>query len=165
MEIIITMLNGTSRSLMVEPQQTVGFLKQLIQEKLQIPIVRQRLVFVNGQRTDLSDDTKTICSYGLQSGSRLSLLVTEPVSIQVFLRNEKNQLSTYDITPDETVSDFKRRVQCREGVAESQQRLVFQSREMTEGKLSDYNVKSLSTIDLNLRLRGGRGDTVDTAGI
>ncbi|KAG7490566.1 polyubiquitin-like [Solea senegalensis] len=102
MEIIITMLNGSSCSLIVQPQQTVGFLKQLIQEKLQIPIERQRLVFVNGQRTDLSDDTKTIGSYGLQSGSRLSLLVTEPVSIQVFLRNEKNQLSTYDITPDET---------------------------------------------------------------
>ncbi|XP_069379170.1 uncharacterized protein [Paralichthys olivaceus] len=159
MDIIITMLNGRSVTLTVKPQDTVGWLKQLIQQKLAVPAERQRLLYDNGQRTDLSDDLRPVGSYGLHAGSRLSLLVIEPsppAPIQVFLRNEKGQLTTYDITPDETVSDFKRRVQCREGVPESQQRLVYQGREMTSGRLSDYHVEALSTIDLSLRLRGGR---------
>ncbi|XP_040010142.1 ubiquitin-like protein ISG15 [Xiphias gladius] len=158
MDIIVTMLNGTSHTLSVQPKDTVGSLKTVIHEKLGVPPRRQRLVFVNGQRTDLSDDLQSVEDCGLESGSRLSLLVTEPsppATIEVSLLNERGQRSTYDISPDETVGDFKRRVESREGVAVSQQRLVFQGRQMDAGKLSDYNVKALSTINLCLRLRGG----------
>ncbi|XP_070759919.1 polyubiquitin-like [Enoplosus armatus] len=155
MDIIIIMLDGTSHSLRVSPQDTVGSLKTLVHQQLGVPPQRQRLVFDNGQRTQLSDDSRTVSHYCLQPGSRVSLLVTQPETIQVFLRNEKGQMSTYDIKPDETVSDFKRKVQCREGVQASQLRLIHQSKEMREGKLSDYSVKALSTIDMMLRLRGG----------
>ncbi|XP_035021875.1 polyubiquitin-like [Hippoglossus stenolepis] len=162
MDLIITMLNGkTVDTLRVDPQDTVGSLKQVLQQKMGVPVERQRLVFDNGQLIDLSDDLRTVGSYGLHAGSRLSLLVIEPsppsrpATFQVFLRNEKNEETPYDITSDETVSDFKHRVQCREGVAVTQQRLVFQGREMTAGKLSDYNVQAQSTIELLMRLRGG----------
>lgn len=156
MDISIIMLDGTSHSLRVNPQDTVGSLKTRIQDKLGVLTQRQKLIFVNGQRTHLSDDSQPVCFYGLQPGSQVSLLVTQPATIQVFLRNEKGQMSTYDIKPDETVSGFKTKVQHREGVQVSQQRLLHQSREMMDGKLlSDYNVKELSTIDLMFRLRGG----------
>ncbi|XP_053276809.1 uncharacterized protein LOC128438316 [Pleuronectes platessa] len=165
MELTITMLTGQSVTLTVNPQETVGYLKQVVQQKLQVPVQKQRLLFDNGQRTDLNDDLRPVGSYGLHSGSRLSLLVIEPAPVQVFepapvqvfLRNEKNVLTTYEITPEETVSDFKRRVKAREGVPESQQRLVYQGTEMSndKAKLSDYNVKALGTIELLMRLRGG----------
>lgn len=157
MDIIIIMMDGTSHSLRVNPQDTVGSLKTRIQEKLGVPSQRQKLIFVNGQRTQLSDDSRLVCSYGLQSGSQVSLLVIQPATIQVFLRNEKGKTSTYDIKPDETVTGFKTKVQNREGVQVSQQRLLHESREMMDGNLlSDYNVREMSTIDLMLRLRGGR---------
>ncbi|XP_044052860.1 polyubiquitin-like [Siniperca chuatsi] len=155
MDITIVMLDGTSHTLTVHPQDTVGSLKTRIQEKLGVPAQRQKLVFVNGQRTPLSDDLKPVSGYGLRPGSQVSLLVTQPATIQVLLRNEKGQVSTYDIKPDETVSDFKSKVQCREGVPVTQQRLIYQGREMMNGKLADYNVEALSTIDLTFRLRGG----------
>lgn len=155
MDIIITMLSGNSFTLRVHPDDTVGSLKKLIHEKTGEPAYKQKLVFVNGQRTDLSDDSQMIRSYGLQSGSRVSLLLTLPATIQVFLRNDKGTTSTYDIKPGETVNDFKTKVEHREGVTVSQQRLIFQGREMMHGLLSDYNVTEHSTIDLNLRLRGG----------
>nr|BAJ16365.1 interferon stimulated gene 15 [Oplegnathus fasciatus] len=157
MEITVKMLEGTSCTLRVNPQDTVGSLKIRIQEKLGVPPQRQKLVFVNGQTTDLSDDSKPVSYYGLQSGSIVSLLVTQPpATFQVFLRNEKGQVSTYDVKPNESVSSFKTKVQCREGVPVSQQRLIYQGRDMTDGyKLSDYNVEALSTIELVLRLRGG----------
>ncbi|XP_030271611.1 polyubiquitin-like [Sparus aurata] len=171
MDITITMLGGPSHNLMVNPQDTVRSLKQLIQNKLGVSVQEQKLVFDGAQRTPLNDDSKPLNEYGLQSGSQVSLLITQPppvqVSqpppvqvaqpppIQVFLRNEKGQLSTYDITPEETVDHFKARVEQREGVPVSQQRLLHQSRQMTTGRLTDYDVTNQSTIHLLLRLRGG----------
>nr|XP_046243323.1 ubiquitin-like protein ISG15 [Scatophagus argus] len=155
MDINIVMLNGTSHTLRVNPFDKVGDLKMRIRDIFCVAPERQKLIFVNGQKTTLSDDSRTISSYGLQSGSQVSLLITEPPTIQVFLKNEKGQNSTYDIKPDETVSTFKSKVEAREGVPVSQQRLLHESKEMTGGKLADYNVKNQSTIYLMLRLRGG----------
>ncbi|KAK5910199.1 hypothetical protein CesoFtcFv8_004057 [Champsocephalus esox] len=154
MDLIITLV-GNSHTLRVHPHDTVGSLKILIQQKLGIACETQKLVFVNGCSTTLNNDSATLESYGLHSGARVSLLVTPPTQIQVFLKNEKGVSSTYDIKPDETVSHFRSRVEERERVPVSQQRLIHESREMNKGKLSDYNVRAHSTIFLNLRLRGG----------
>lgn len=154
MEITIKLV-GESHTLRVQPDHTVADVKALVHRKLNVPPHKQRLVFVNGQRIDLSDDSRTVASYGLTFGSVVSLLVIEPPTMQVFLRNDKGVTSTYDIKPDETVSHFKARVESREGVPASQQRLIFQGREMGGGQLADYGVRELGTIDLNLRLRGG----------
>lgn len=155
MDISIIMLDGTSHSLKVNPQDTVGSLKRHVQSKVGVSPERQKLMFDNGARIHLNDDSQTLSHYGLQSGSQLSLLLTQPTTIEVYVRNEKGQLSTYHIKPDETVSAFKEKVRCREGVQVSQQRLLHQSREMRDGKLSDYGVVNMSTIDMMLRLRGG----------
>lgn len=155
MEITITMLNGMSRTLTVSPQDTVGRLKTLIHGSLGEAPHTQRLVLDNHHRIEFSDDSRPLSSYGVQHGSRVSLLVTQPQPIEVFLKNDKGKTSTYEVKPDETVSNFKRRVESREGVPVSQQRLVCQGRELNDGKLSDFNIEKHSTIDLALRLRGG----------
>uniref|UniRef100_UPI0037E7DC06 polyubiquitin-like n=1 Tax=Semicossyphus pulcher TaxID=241346 RepID=UPI0037E7DC06 len=151
MQITIVIL-GQSHPLTVNPQDTVGSLKRQIQERLGVSSDTQKLVFENEPSTVLSDDSKPLSFYSLQNGCRVSLLVT--ATFQVFLRNEKGKVNPYDITPEETVNDFKLKVQESEGVAVSQQRLVFQGRDMTSGKLSDYHVKEHSTIDMVMRLRG-----------
>ncbi|XP_004072436.1 polyubiquitin [Oryzias latipes] len=158
MEITIVMLNGTSRTLVVPPNTTVGSLKAQIETEMGVPAATQRLVYDNCQRVTMSEDSRSLQSYGLQAGSRVSLVITqppEPANIEVFLKNEKGQLSTYRVKPTETVSDFKIKVQHREGVPANQQRLIHQSREMMTGTLADYGVKNMSTIDMLFRLRGG----------
>ncbi|XP_014874296.1 polyubiquitin-like [Poecilia latipinna] len=156
MDIHIKMLNGTTRTLKVNPQDTVGSLKMRIQQELGVPAARQRLVFTNGSSTPLNDDSKPISSYNIGPGSQVSLLITQPSTFQVFLKNEKGTNSTYDVTPDETVEGFRKRVEKREGVPANQQRLIHEGREMQSGNLlSDYNVREHSTIFLTLRLRGG----------
>lgn len=155
MNITVTLLDGTRHLMTVSPQDTVRSLKTRIHAELGVPVQKQKLVYDNGQRTTLSEDSRPVSSYGLRSGSQLTLLITQPPTIQVFLRNDKGTVSTYDIKAEETVADFKAKVESREGVPVSQQRLLHQSREMGTGKLSDYGVKEMSTIDLMLRLRGG----------
>ncbi|XP_061529292.1 ubiquitin-like protein ISG15 [Phycodurus eques] len=155
MEITITMLTGTSQTLTVCPEDTVKTLKNLIETKMGISAHTQKLVLAGSHSTPLDDDSLAVSSYGLQAGSRVCLLVKESQTIQVFLRNEKGQLNTYEIDMGDSVSDFKQKVASREGVPVSQQRLVHQGREMASGKLEDYNVRALSTIDMTFRLRGG----------
>ncbi|XP_029916531.1 ubiquitin-like protein ISG15 [Myripristis murdjan] len=155
MDLIITMLNGESQPVSVQPDTTVQSLKVLIHQLLRVPPGEQRLLYENGQKISLSDDSKTLTSYGLRAGSKVWVLRTEASVFQVFLKNEKGQISTHNITAAETVDDFKKKVKAREGVPVDQQRLIYEGRQMDNGKLTDYNVREGSTIYLTLRLRGG----------
>uniref|UniRef100_A0A3B3QVJ7 Ubiquitin-like domain-containing protein n=2 Tax=Paramormyrops kingsleyae TaxID=1676925 RepID=A0A3B3QVJ7_9TELE len=164
MELFIKFMNGQTFSLSVELNATIKTLKNLIQIKQGTPSARQRLSVQNGQRRDLTDESRTLAEYGVSSGSTVIVLVTEPGPIQVtepgpiqvFLKTEKGKTHTYEITPGETVSEFKRKVFNKERVPVDQQRLIYKGRQMEDGKkLEDYGVKNESTIDLTLRLRGG----------
>nr|XP_023689130.1 polyubiquitin-like isoform X2 [Paramormyrops kingsleyae] len=152
MDVFITFMNGTTFSLSVELNATVEKLKNLIQIKHGTPSARQRLSVQNGQRP-MTDESRTLAEYGVRSGSTVIVLVTEPGPIQVFLKTEKGVTHTYEITPGETVSEFKRKVFNKEHVAVDQQRLIYEGRQMEDGKkLEDYGVKNESTIFLILRL-------------
>ncbi|KAM6965730.1 polyubiquitin-like [Aplochiton taeniatus] len=156
MDLIITLLNGESYSLTVHPETTVKSLKSLIDQKFKVPIAKQKLLTENGRKIFLEDDSKKLSFYGLRFGSTVCVLIQEPSSMQVFLKNEKGQLKTYDVFPGETVNQFKVKVFQKEGVPVDQQRLIHEGKQMEDGaKLEDYNVRSQSTIFLTLRLRGG----------
>lgn len=156
MDIMIVMLNGTSVSLTVNPSDTVASLKLRIQQELGVVSYKQRLIVDNGRKIPLNDDSKTLSSYGMQPGARVTLLITQQTKIEVTLRNESGRSSIYEVEPDEVVRNLKTKVERREGVSVSQQRLLHQSREMEDAKrLSEYGVTHLSTIDMVLRLRGG----------
>uniref|UniRef100_A0A8C3ZL88 Ubiquitin-like domain-containing protein n=1 Tax=Denticeps clupeoides TaxID=299321 RepID=A0A8C3ZL88_9TELE len=101
-------------------------------------------------------DSRTLVSHGLQHGSQVMVLITQAQPFQVFLKNDKGQVHTYDVTREETVSSFKQKVFNKERVPLSQQRLIYNGRQMEDGgTLSQYNVGPESTIFLELRLRGG----------
>ncbi|XP_072565121.1 polyubiquitin-like isoform X1 [Paramormyrops kingsleyae] len=161
MELFIKFMNGQTFSLSVELNATIKTLKNLIQIKQGTPSARQRLSVQNGQRRDLTDESRTLAEYGVSSGSTVIVLVTEPGPIQVtepgpiqvFLKTVNGTIHTYEITPGETVSEFKRKVFNKEHVAVDQQRLIYEGRQMEDGKkLEDYGVKNESTIFLILRL-------------
>ncbi|XP_048842680.1 polyubiquitin-like [Brienomyrus brachyistius] len=163
MGLIIKFMNGQTISLSVELNTTVDQLKKEIEIKQGTPSARQRLSVQNGQRTDLTDGSRTLAEYGVRSGSTVIVLVTEPASIQtqsapiqVFLKREKDAMHTYEIAPGETVLEFKKKVFNKEHVPVDQQRLIYGGRQMEDHKkLEDYGVKKQSTIFLTLRLRGG----------
>uniref|UniRef100_A0A665UUH1 ISG15 ubiquitin like modifier n=1 Tax=Echeneis naucrates TaxID=173247 RepID=A0A665UUH1_ECHNA len=157
-QIITKLHQGTLHiDLTVQPQDTVGSLKLLIQQKVGAPPGQQRLVIDNGRRTELSDDSRQVQSYGLRSGSTVKLLVVQQNKFQIHLITDKGATHTYDVRAEETVAELKRRVEQRERVPVSQQRLVHQSQDLGEGRLVDYGVAAGSTIQLLLRLRGGGG--------
>ncbi|XP_060763892.1 polyubiquitin-B-like isoform X2 [Neoarius graeffei] len=155
MELIIKDLNGEMQVVNVLPSTTIGELKQQIATLFGATASRLRLSDSSGQILD--ELQKTVSEYGLSSGSTLILLIsTTPVPFQVFVKNEKGQTKTYNITDDETVDQLMAEICQIEGVPVDQQRLIYNGQQLNSGrKLKDYNIISGSTIYMTLRLRGG----------
>ncbi|XP_060763894.1 polyubiquitin-B-like [Neoarius graeffei] len=155
MELIIKDLNGKMQVVNVLPSTTIGELKQQIATLFGATASCLRLSDSSGQILD--ELQKTVSDYGLSSGSTLILLIsTTPVPFQVFVKNEKGQIKTYNITDDETVDQLMAEICQIEGVPVDQQRLIYNGQQLKSGrKLKDYNIISGSTIYMTLRLRGG----------
>ncbi|XP_053466085.1 polyubiquitin-like [Ictalurus furcatus] len=157
MELIITLLSGQTHNVHVNPNATVGELKREIAPRFKARPSQLKLSITNGQILQLDQDQKTVGDYGLRSGSKVMLLIcTTPAPFQVFVKNEKGQTKTYDVTDDETVDQLMRKIYQKERTPVDQQRLIYEGRQLDSGrKLQDYNIVSGSTIHMTLRLRGG----------
>ncbi|KAM9446422.1 uncharacterized protein Hap1MRO34_022969 [Clarias gariepinus] len=157
MELIIKVLSGETRSVHVNPSATIGELKQQIASHFKAPPSRLRLSISNGQILQLDCDQKMVRDYGLSSGSTVMLLISAtPAPFQVFVKNEKGQTRTYDVTDDETVDQLMRKIYQKDKTPIDQQRLIYNGRQLESAmRLQDYNIVSGSTIHMTLRLRGG----------
>uniref|UniRef100_A0A3Q3DVX8 Ubiquitin-like domain-containing protein n=1 Tax=Hippocampus comes TaxID=109280 RepID=A0A3Q3DVX8_HIPCM len=118
----------------------VQYFKNLIETNLGITAHMQKLMLAGSHRTPLKDDSLAVSSCGLRAGSR----------VWVFLRNGREQLSTYKNHNNETGRCGVERV-----VKVSQQRFIHQGRKMVSKKLEDYNIRALSTICMTFRPKGG----------
>ncbi|XP_063078607.1 polyubiquitin-B-like [Engraulis encrasicolus] len=155
MNLQIKFLEGSTYHVEVNPSNTIGELKKVIHQKSGIAPARMKLTAV-GNGINFSNDSNTLAAIGLKPGSCVIVLVTDPPPMQVFLKNEKGQTSTYNVVPGETVTAFKNKVYQKERVPVDQQRLIHEGKQLDDGrKLEDYNIVSGSTIYLTLRLRGG----------
>ncbi|XP_062873823.1 uncharacterized protein LOC134335250 [Trichomycterus rosablanca] len=157
MELIIKLLSGETRSVSITPTTTIGELKRTIAQMYSTSTSRLKLSVTNGRIIQLDHDQKTVSDYGLMSGSTVMLLISATsMPFQVFVKNEKGQTKTYDVTDEENVAQLMRKVSQKEGIPVDQQRLIFNGRQLESNmRLQDYNITSESTIFLTLRLRGG----------
>ncbi len=154
MELTIRLLGGDVKHLEVRGDTTVGELKKLIHQHFGAAVVKQKLSADNGSHISLEDDSRTLSSYGLHSGSVVSLLITNP--FQVFVKNLSGQTKTYDVDVNETVDQLQTKIYNKERVVKDQQRLIYDGKQLESGKkLQDYNIARGSTIHMTGRLRGG----------
>ncbi|XP_073696698.1 uncharacterized protein [Garra rufa] len=155
MELTIRLLSGQER-LEVSGDATVGELKRRISQLVGEPPYKQKLSADNGTRLSLEDDSRTLSSCGLHSGSVVSLLITNPARFQIFVKNLSGQTKTYDVDVNETVDQLQTKVYNKERVVKDQQGLVYCSKNLEPGKkLQDYGIIPESTIHMTGRLRGG----------
>ncbi|KAK6476416.1 polyubiquitin-like isoform X2 [Huso huso] len=155
MQIKVTTLTGTCYPVEMDPSATVGQLKQEIERRFSVPPFMKLAMQKNG-RKELEDEGRRLSECGLEHGDTVVMVVTEPKSMQVFLRNDKGKTHTYEIFPGETVTEFRQKVYRVEKVPPEQQVLLYESKPLQDGrKLEDYNIRPQTTITLNLRLRGG----------
>lgn len=80
------------------------------------------------------------------------------MTIQVFIRTLSGKTVTVDVDEHDTIDNLKSRIQDYADIPTDQQRLLYCGRQLKDGNtLADHNVTTDSTLQLLLRLSGGKG--------
>uniref|UniRef100_A0A8C1QUV1 ISG15 ubiquitin like modifier n=1 Tax=Cyprinus carpio TaxID=7962 RepID=A0A8C1QUV1_CYPCA len=142
MELTIKLMGGDETSLEMSEEATVGELKQRISQLFGEPPTKQKLSADNGTHISLDDDSRTLSSYGLDSGSVVSLLITNPGPSQVLVKNEEGQTGTYDADVNETVDQLQPKIYNKLSVPNDQQRLQKSVRKLQQYDITPLTVRS-----------------------
>ena len=78
-------------------------------------------------------------------------------TFQIFIKTLTGKTFVIDVDPTDTIGLVKILILFKEGIPPGQQRLVYAGIQLEDSRtIGDYNIKRESTLNLVLRLKGGK---------
>jgi len=142
---------GKIIALKAKPSRTIDSIKKKIQEK-EGTLRDQQQLFFEGKELE---NNQTLSDYDLPKEFTLQLVARN--IMQIFVKTMKGKSIAISVDPNETIGEFKQKIEYREGIPKHEQRLIFAGKELNIDKktLNDFNIQKESTIHLVIRLDGG----------
>lgn len=143
--VFLKTLTGRTIMLRVTPSDTVAQVKAKIEEQEDIPVDKQRLIFVGEQLNDF----ERLLDYRIEHESAVHLVIRTGNGFQVFVRLPSGRMLTFEVHPNEEFVGIKRKIQERHGLPMDLQQLFYNGQELREnGTYQEYNIQSNSIIEL-----------------
>ena len=124
-------------------QDTVQSVKLSLQDKINVPLKQQQLMF-HGQQLE---NEVSLSQYNIQDGSELNLVVM----ISITIKTLTGETFSLEIEGNESVCELKMKIAKRLEIPPEQQRLIFSGKPMSV--LDDYNITNDAEIYVIRRLR------------
>lgn len=127
----------------VDLSDLIASVKAKIENKAGIPTDQQRLIF-DGRELE---DNRTVSDYKIPKKSVLSKL---SLDMPIFVKTPTGNTIPLAVNPYDSIENIKAQIQHEAGIPPDQQRLVFDEKQLEDGRtLSDYNVPKKSVLLLS----------------
>lgn len=147
MNVEIETVDKKKVSLAIEPPVTV--------EKIKAEFLDLDQCLICGNQK--LENGKMLSDYSNEKNPSLKLLSRKDIRMQIFYKNLNCKTCALEVDPFDTIESVKEKIQIKEGIPPDHQRLMYGTKQLEGGcTLSDYKIKKQSTLQLNLRLRGGK---------
>lgn len=140
--------DGKKLSLTVKPTFTVRDLKQLIQEKHDIPVEKQELEF---EGNPLADASATLeADYGIKAKSKIDMMA---LAMTVFVATADGSKLTISVKPTTTVAQLSAKLHFEHEISPDSHYLEFKDKALDnpDATLEELKIKADKTIDLRYK--------------